>query len=100
MNLYHFFKYTGNIAGAGWAIAAILSYVLWRHTGILRSRSVRVCWGLFSFLLPLYFLSQLLSTPLHEQSLSHFLFYFTLLCACLLAGAIGAARCFGAKNQL
>jgi hypothetical protein len=82
--IYHYCAVGAVVAGIGWAVAILT------HT-VCRGRVVRrLTYSVFSFLLPLSFLCQLLSSPLAEQSTLGFLMYFLPLCGCLLVGAITA----------
>ena len=92
MSRYQFFQQASAIGWIASGIVGIVAFVLRSRTGAWYSPFVRIFTVLFFFLLPVAMFSELLSEPLHEQSLYRVCLWFSLICLYLLLGAIAIGR--------
>src|SRR5579864_4462994 len=92
MSRYGFFQHVGAIGWIASGIAGTIAFVLRSRAGAWYSPFVRTFTVLFFFLLPVAMLSELLSEPLHEQSLYRLCLWFSLICLYFLLGAISIGR--------
>jgi hypothetical protein len=92
MSRYQFFEHVSVLGWMASGIVGTIAFVLRGRTGAWYSPFVRIFTVSFFFLLPVAMLSELLSEPLHEQSLYRLCLWFGLICFYLLLGAIAIGR--------
>src|ERR1700720_3768447 len=92
MSRYQFFQQASAIGWIASGIVGIVAFVLRSRTRAWYSPFVRIFTVLFFFLLPVAMFSELLSEPLHEQSLYRVCLWFSLIFLYLLLGAVAIGR--------
>src|ERR1700737_1251676 len=92
MSRYQYFQHVSAIGWIAGGIVGIIALVPRSRTGAWYSPFVRIFTVLFFFLLPVAMFSELLSEPLHEQSLYRVCLWLSLICLYLLLGAIAIGR--------
>ena len=92
MSRYQFFEHVSVIGWMASGIVGTIAFVLRSRTGAWYSPFVRIFTVPFFFLLPVAMFSELLSEPLHEQSLYRLCLWLGLICLYLFLGAVAIGR--------